>query len=310
MRILIVGGTGLIGRALTDCLQAAGHQVWVLSRRPEAGGMQGAHILKWDGRTAAGWEKEALEADAIINLAGESIGDGRWTRERKEKILNSRVEAGKAVVAALQGVGSASGHGPGVLVQASAIGYYGPASDQEITEDTPSGGDFLAKVCIEWEASTQPVEAMGYRRVIIRTGLVLSPAGGVFPKMMLPFRLFAGGPIGSGKQWYSWIHMQDEVEAIRFLIEKESANGAYNLTGPHPLTNADLGQVMAKSIQRPYWMPAPAFALKLALGEMSTLVLDGQKVLPKKLLAAGYAFHYQKAEEAIKQLARSEPRAS
>jgi uncharacterized protein (TIGR01777 family) len=303
MRVLIIGGTGLIGKALASSLIARSHQVWILSRHPESVTMQNVTVVKWDGQTSAGWEKEAGEVDAIVNLAGESIGDSRWTRERKEQLLSSRMQAGEALVAAVYKARAASGGSPKVVVQSSAIGYYGPSIDREIVESDPAGGDFLAKVCIDWENSTRPVEVTGIRRVIIRTGLVLSLAGGVLPKMLLPFRLFVGGPVGSGKQWYSWIHIQDEVEAIRFLLENESAHGAYNLTSPQPLTNADFGRVIARSLRRPYWMPAPAFALKLALGEMSTLVLDGQKVIPDRLRAAGYQFHFQNADDALKDLA-------
>jgi uncharacterized protein len=302
MRILMVGGTGLIGKALAESLMVARHQVVTLSRHPEAVSMPGVDVQKWDGQTSSGWEKQAAEADAIINLAGESIGSRRWTLDRKGRLLKSRVDAGKAVVNALSAARAGGGHCPKVLVQASAIGYYGPLDDRDVYEDSPAGADFLAKVCIDWEDSTKPVEEIGIRRVIIRTGLVLSSTGGILSRMLLPFTYFVGGPLGGGRQWYSWIHMQDEVEAIRFLLENESTIGAYNLTAPHPLTNADLGRAIARCLKRPYWMPAPAFALKLALGEMSTLVLDGQKVLPKKLLAAGYPFHFQDAEDALRQL--------
>jgi uncharacterized protein (TIGR01777 family) len=303
MRILIIGGTGLIGQALASNLISTGNQVWTLSRHPEAVPAKGANAMKWDGQTTTGWEKQAAEVDAIVNLAGENIGASRWTRERKERMRRSRIDAGKAVVDALRPAMALSGHSPKVIVQSSAIGYYGPSDDREISETAPSGRDFLSKLCVEWEGSTEPVEEMGIRRVIIRTGLVLSLSGGVLPRMLLPFKLFVGGPVGSGRQWYSWIHIRDEVEAIRFFLENDSTHGVYNLTSPNPLTNADLGRLIARSFKRPYWIPAPAVALRLVLGEMSTLVLDGQKVLPERLLKAGYQFHFPTAEIALKDLA-------
>jgi uncharacterized protein len=305
MRILIAGGTGLIGQALTSSLVLSGNQVSVLSRHPEnVPSSQGVTTVRWDGRTPAGWEKQAAEADAILNLAGENIGASRWTEARKEMILRSRLNAGKAMVDALQTTKLSSGKSPKVLVQASAIGYYGPSDDRQFTESAPAGSDFLSRICVEWENSTRPVEEAGIRRVIIRTGLVLSLKGGVLPKILLPFRLFAGGPVGSGRQWSSWIHIQDVVDAIRYLLENDSTRGVYNLTAPNPLTNAQLGRLIGKAFNRPYWMPAPAFALRLVLGEMSTLVVDGQKVYPERLLAAGYRFHFQNAEEALKELAK------
>jgi uncharacterized protein (TIGR01777 family) len=300
MRVVITGGTGLIGRALAADLAADGHEVILLSRTPDrvTGLPAGVRAEGWDGRTAAGWGPLADGAQAIVNLAGENLGAGRWTAERKRRIRDSRLNAGRAVVEAVQ----AAGQPPRVVVQSSAVGYYGPQGDQELAEEAPSGSDFLARLCVEWEASTAPVEALGVRRVVIRSGVVLHASDGALPRMLLPFKLFAGGPLGNGRQWLSWMHIADEVAAIRFLIEKEEAAGAFNLTAPHPLTNAEFGRVVGRVLGRPAWMPAPVFALRLVLGEMATMVLDGQRAAPRRLLAMGFAFRFPQAEAALRDL--------
>lgn len=300
MRIIITGGTGLIGRALTDELVSGGHNVVVLSRAPErsAGFPEGVRVEGWDAHTANGWGHLVEDADAVVNLAGESIGGGRWTAERKQRIRQSRLDAGRAVVQAVE----LAAHKPRVVVQASGIGYYGPTADQEITEEAPPGDDFLAQVAQEWEASTAPVETLGVRRAIIRTGVVLSLKGGALPRMLFPFKLFAGGPLGSGQQWFPWIHIHDEVTAIRFLIENKDAAGPFNLAAPNPLTNARFSRLVGRALGRPAIVPAPAFALRLALGEMATLLLDGQRAVPHKLQALGFRFRYPQAEEALRDL--------
>ena len=300
MRIVITGGAGLIGRALTAGLAADGHEVILLSRAPGrvTGLPAGARAEGWDGRTAAGWGPLADGAQAIVNLAGESLAAGRWTAERKRRIRESRLNAGRAVVQAAEMAGRA----PRVVVQSSAVGYYGPQGDQELAEETPPASDFLAQLCVDWEASTAPVEAMGVRRVVIRSGVVLSAGDGALPRMLLPFKLFAGGPLGGGRQWLPWIHIADEAAAIRFLIEKEEAAGPFNLTAPHPLTNAEFGRVVGRVLGRPAWMPAPAFALRLALGEMATVVLDGQRAVPRRLLGLGFTFRFPEAEAALRDL--------
>lgn len=301
MRVLITGGTGMIGSQLVKSLLADGNQVWVLTRNPQAARLpEGAQAVKWDGRTTTGWGELASRVDGIINLAGENLGAGRWSAARKQRILDSRVQAGQTVTEAIR----AALPPPKVLVQASAIGYYGPRDSQPVTEETGHGSDFQVEVCKQWEASTETVEAMGVRRVVIRTSVVLSAHEGALARMLLPFRLFAGGPLGNGKQGFSWIHPADEVAAIRFLLENEAAHGVFNLSAPHPLSNADFGRIIAKVTQRPYWLPAPAFALRLLLGEMSTLVLDGQFVLPKRLLELGFRFRFERAEEALSDLLR------
>ena len=302
VHITITGGTGLIGRALATDLVAADHKVTVLSRSPEraTGLPDGVHIERWDARTAEGWASLADGADAIVNLAGESIAAGRWTAERKRRIRESRLNAGRAVVQAVE----MAGDKPRVVIQASGVGYYGPQADQEITEEALPGDDFLAQIAREWEASTEPVEAMGVRRAIIRTGVVLSTRGGALPRMLLPFRLFVGGPLGSGRQWLPWIHLADEVAAIRFLIEMAEVAGVFNLTAPNPLTNAGFGQVVGRVMGRPSFMPTPAFAMRAAFGEMATLLLDGQRAVPKRLLDLGFQFRFPHAEAALQDLLR------
>jgi uncharacterized protein (TIGR01777 family) len=299
MKVIITGGTGLIGRALADDLAKDGHQVIVLSRRssPARDLRPGIRLARWDGRTAEGWGPLADGADVIVNLAGENLSAGRWTPERKQAILESRVNAGSAVVdAILQATKK-----PRVLIQSSAVGYYGPTGDEVLTEEAASGADFLAGVCREWEATTQPVEALGVRRAVVRTGVVLSAASGALPRMLLPFRVFAGGPLGSGRQWMSWIHIQDEVSALRFLIDTQQARGAFNLTA-EPLTNWQFARVVGKVMRRPAFFTVPSAIIRLAFGEMGTVVLDGQRVSAKRLADLGFQFRFPDSETALRDL--------
>lgn len=308
MRILMTGGTGLIGRALTKELLTKGHQITILSRNPQKhqAAMPDVELVQWNGRTPENWFHLIESTDAVINLAGASIaGEGlsgiltqRWSDAVKQRIRQSRTDAGQAIVQAIE----AAKNKPRVLIQSSAVGYYGPRGSEDVTENTVPGDDFLAQVCVDWENSTQAVEAMGVRRVIVRTGLVLTAKGGILPMMLLPFRLFVGGPIGSGRQGIPWIHIQDEVNALIFLLENEAADGAYNLTAPNPVNSKQFGKVAGKVLRRPSFFPTPAFALKIALGEKSTLVLDGQRAVPTRLLEAGYNFAFTDLEKALTNL--------
>ncbi len=302
MRILIAGGTGLIGRALCEELAAPGNDVIVLSRRPEAanGLPAGVRAERWDGRSTEGWQGLVDGAGAIVNLAGENIGAGRWTAERKRRIRASRLDASRAVVEACE----AASRRPAVLVQASAVGYYGPRGDEPVAEDEPPGDDFLAGVCRDWEAASVRVEELGVRRALLRTGIVLSTRGGALPRLLLPFHLFAGGPLGGGRQGFPWIHVSDEARAIRFLIESERARGPFNLAAPDPPDNRGFCRALGRVLRRPSWLPAPAFALRLLLGEMSTLILDGQRAVPKRLLQEGFEFRFVDAEAALRNLLR------
>ena len=224
MRILITGGTGMIGTALAKSLLADGHQVWILTRKPRTAHLpEGARAVGWDGRTSAGWGALAGQVDAIVNLVGERLSKWPWTKNQRKRFWDSRVEAGRALVEAIQTAEST----PKVLIQASGVNYYGPRDLVPISEAEPPGNDFLSDLCKAWEGSTLPVEQMGVRRVIVRSAIVLSARYGILPIMLLPVRLFAGGPLGSGRQGLAWIHLEDEIAAIRFLLENQSARGAF-----------------------------------------------------------------------------------
>jgi uncharacterized protein (TIGR01777 family) len=295
MKVLITGGSGLIGKALTDELIMQGDEAIILSRNPDnlSDLPVGVSTAAWDGKSTNGWGHLVNEVDAVVNLAGASIaGDTplkmRWTEKRKNLIRTSRIDAGRAVLAAI----SAAEKKPNVLVQASAIGYYGFHGEEALDETSPPGSDFLAELSKEWEAGTKSVEDQGVRHVVIRTGLVLSNAGGVMPLFKLQFGLFAGGRMGSGKQYYSWIHIDDQAGAIVYLLKNQTASGVYNLTAPQPETNQDFAKILGKVMRRPSLLPAPEFILKAALGEVAALTVKGQRVLPKRLLEAGYLFKY------------------
>jgi uncharacterized protein (TIGR01777 family) len=298
MNYLILGGTGLIGTGLVEHLLTADDDVWVLTRSLQAVLPHGARRVVWDGKTTKGWADLVEKMDGIINLAGENLGASRWTEERKKAIIESRRYAARAVVDAIRG----AVHKPEVLVQSSAVGYYGTHADEVLDEKDPPGSDFLAGICVNWEAESEPVELMGVRRIVIRSGVVLSALGGALSRMLLPFRLFVGGPLGSGKQWLSWIHLEDEVRAIIFLLKEASLSGVFNLTSPQPVTNAGFGKTVSQVLRTLYWIPVPAFALRLLLGEMSTMVLDGQRVLPERLRLAEFQFDFPELGAALRDI--------
>lgn len=300
MRVVITGGSGLIGRALARDLGGAGHDVVVLTRDPGRVGSlpPGVRAARWDGKTSQGWVS-LLEADtAIVHLAGESISEGRWTPEKKRRIRESRVVSGAAVLAAIR----EAREKPRVLLQGSAVGYYGGLGDEIVREDAPPGRDFLADICVEWEASTAEAETLGVRRPLLRTGIVLAREGGALPVMTLPFKMMIGGPIGDGRQWFPWIHLEDEVGALRFLLEREEARGPFNLTAPAPETNRELTRLLGRVLSRPSFLPAPGFALRIALGEMADMVLQGQRAVPSRLQELGYTFRWPDLEPALRDL--------
>jgi len=303
-KVLITGGTGLIGRALTAELSRAGYEVVVLSRSPErvSGLPAGARAAGWDAATADGWGAEAEGARAIVNLAGENLATWPWTEATKRRILGSRLDATRAVV---QAVERASDRPP-VLVQASGIDVYGPQEDdgEPVDEGDPVGEGFLAHVTREWEAASAPAEALGVRRVCLRTAMVLAREGGALPKLALPFRLGAGGPVGSGRQWVSWIHLRDEVRAIRFLLEHPEAAGPFNLTAPEPVRNRELAKTLGRVLRRPALFRAPAFAVRTVLGEMADTVLDGRRALPRRLRELGFTWDFPELEPALRDLLR------
>lgn len=305
MRVVITGGTGLIGRKLAASLVQDGHEVIILTRDPRRARVvpAGVRLEQWDGRSADGWGELVNGAAALINLAGEPLGGSgffppRWTAGQKQKIRDSRIHAAQACAAAIQ----SAEHKPNVLIQASAIGFYGPHEDEILTEASPAGSDFAAQVCQEWEASTAAVSEQGVRHVVLRTGLVIDKSGGILMRLALPFRFFAGGPIGNGKQWLSWIHIDDQIAAIRFLLQDKSATGPFNLTAPNPVQNKEFARALGRAMHRLSFMPAPAFAFKAAFGEVATLVLDGQRVLPQKLKEAGFKFSFETLEPALTNL--------
>jgi uncharacterized protein (TIGR01777 family) len=300
MRVVITGGSGLIGSAAAKDLGSAGHEVVVLTRDPSRVKLlpPGTRAVQWDGKTSQGWGT-LLDADtAVLHLAGDPIAEGRWTEEKKRRIRQSRVESGRAVLEAIRQAKSR----PRALLQGSAVGYYGACGGEVVTESHAPGDDFLARVCVEWEASTAEAASLGVRRPVLRTGIVLSQEGGALPKMALPFRMMAGGPMGGGRQWVPWIHIVDEVGAIRFLLEREDADGPFNLSAPEPLTNRDFSRALGRALTRPSFAPAPGFALRLLLGEMAEALLHGQRAVPQRLLELGYVFRYPEAAGALRNL--------
>lgn len=299
MNIIIAGGTGLIGQVLTQSLAAQGHHVWVLSRTPGQKSLPaGMNVERWDAKTAQGWGQLVNEVDAIINLTGANIGARPWTKERKRLLRSSRVDSGQAIVEAVQ----ASQHRPRVVLQIAGVGFYGTRSDSLLDENAPMGDDFLAGVSRDWENAIRPVADMGVRLVTMRTGVVLTPKDGVLAPFVLQNHLFAGGPLGSGKQWISWIHNHDLVRAFSFLLEHPEASGVLNVAAPDVVTNAEFGRTVSRVMHRPFWLPVPAFALRLALGEMSTLILEGQRVSSRRLQDMGFQFEFGTLQKALEDL--------
>jgi uncharacterized protein (TIGR01777 family) len=235
-------------------------------------------------------------AQAVINLAGESIGDGRWTEQRKQQLIDSRLKSTATLVAAIEVMAAP----PAVFVSASAVGYYGPRGDEVLTEDSTAGADFLARLCVDWEAAARRAEART-RVVLVRTGLVLASDGGALAKLLPPFKMFVGGPMGSGRQFWPWIHREDWVGMVSWLSTTPDLQGPFNVTGPDPVTNAELSKALGRALGRPSLLPAPAFAMRLLLGEMSdALLMSGQRAIPQRATAAGFAFRYRTVDEAMR----------
>lgn len=300
MHIVITGGTGLLGKALIERLAPEGHTFTVFTRTPDdrRGLPPQAHMAAWTPNKPNALARHLREADAVVNLMGENIAAKRWSKARKQALRASRVENSLTLASALR----LAQPRPKVLLQASAVGYYGDRGDEYIAEHTPPGDDFLARLAVEWENSTASVEALGVRRVILRTGVVLSTQGGALPRLLLPIRLGVGGPLGSGRQWMPWIHIADHVEAMIFLIHNTKAEGPFNLTAPQPATNAELVRAIAQRLHRPAFLPVPVPALRLLFGEMSTVLLASQRVLPNRLLQAGYTFRFPTLASALDDL--------
>jgi uncharacterized protein (TIGR01777 family) len=286
MKSLVTGSSGLVGTALVTALARAGHTVCRLVRPQSAGG-EGAKegfAVAWNPATGE-LGGAGVGADAVVNLAGASIADGRWTTQRKALLRESRIDTTRALVGALAKMNAR----PGVLVSASAIGFYGDRGDDMLTEESKPGAGLLAGLAQEWEAEALKAEALGIRVVLARFGIILAREGGALPKMMLPFKFGAGGKLGSGQQWMSWVTLEDVVGILRLAIENASVRGAINVVSPQPLQNAEFTSMLAKAMHRPALFPAPAFALRLALGEMAdALLLSSQRVLPQVLEKLGY----------------------
>ena len=291
MKCVIAGGSGFLGRALCKRLASKGHQVVVLTRGAahEEGAMR---YVTWPAVDEPGpWREEINGAGAVINLAGANLADKRWTTNRKEELHSSRILPTRALVSAIRDAAAR----PPVFLSGSAIGFYGgqPEGGPEIDESGPPGSDFLATLTVDWEAEAHAAEALDCRVVLIRSGIVLARDGGALQKLMTPFKLFVGGPLGSGRQVMSWIHLSDWVSLVTWLAEHPSATGAYNCTAPNPVTNAELSKALGVAMGRPSWLRVPGFVLKILLGEMAGVaLLAGQRVIPRRALDAGFSFDY------------------
>ena len=295
MNIMIAGGSGFLGNALTKSFLADGHKVFILTRGSAV--TSGAQAVKWDAKTTSGWGHLVNEMDVIIHLAGRTLASWPWTAATKRDFHDSRILPGLALGQAIL----EATHRPGIFIQQSGINNYGLHGDLA-DESTPPGDDFLAQLTVQWEAATKSVEELGVRRVVIRSAVVLGRGEGLMPLLALPVKLFVGGPLGGGKFAMPWIHISDWVDAVRYLISNENARGAYNLIAPTPTSNADFYRVLASVLRRPYWFPIPAFLLRTFLGEMSVLVIEGRFALPKRLIESGYKFQFEDAREALSDL--------
>ena len=299
MRIVVSGGTGFIGRALCASLCQEGHRVTLLTRRREEAQRSCGSIVtavEWNGREAGAWEPCLEGADAVINLAGAPLADERWTEARKRLLSESRVLSTRLLAEAM----SRRTSKPRTLVSASGIGYYGASDDRVLDEGALRGEGFLADLCLAWEAEALRAAEFGVRVVMLRTGMVLEQDGGALPKMLLPFRLFAGGPIMPGTQWVSWIHRRDHIGLIQWLFATPSVSGPVNAVAPEAVTMNRFCEALGRVLHRPSWLPVPGFALHVALGELGTLMTTGQRVNPAKALFGGYVFHYPTLEPALR----------
>jgi uncharacterized protein len=328
MHIFITGGTGLIGTGLTLALRARGDHVLLLTRRGAAAakafGAEAKSLVR-EGRTfvtlpanagpgpdvelVAGdpmqpgpWQERLLTCDAVINLAGEGIFNKRWNDPFKQLLTESRIKSTANVVTTLLRQPKRQDGSPRVLVNASAIGWYGPHADEELDESSPPASTFMARLSVDWEQATQPAAAAGVRVVLLRIGIVLDKEGGALQKLLTPFKLFAGGPVASGRQYMSWIHHTDLVGLILLALDNSKATGPLNGTAPNPVTNAVFSKALGRVLHRPALIPAPSLALRLVLGEVADVVIEGQRVLPRKALALGYSFRYATLDEALQQI--------
>ncbi|WP_193040110.1 MULTISPECIES: TIGR01777 family oxidoreductase [unclassified Pseudomonas] len=295
MHILLTGGTGLIGRQLCQHWLAQGHRLTVWSRRPE----QVARLCGDAVRGVASLQEVIGPVDAVINLAGAPIADRPWTHKRKALLWSSRISLTETLLVWLEGLAEK----PAVLISGSAVGWYGDGGERELTEASgPVQDDFPSQLCVAWEETAQRAEALGIRVMLVRTGLVLAAEGGFLSRLLLPFKLALGGPIGNGRQWMPWVHIHDQIALIDFLLHQHDARGPYNACAPHPVRNREFAKTLGQVLHRPAFMPMPAFVLKVGLGELSGLLLGGQKALPERLLAAGFTFQFTELKAALDDL--------
>jgi len=298
MRIVLSGGTGFIGKALLRTLVEADHQVVLLTRNPVATkrmAVQNVQVALWDGTTVGPWADFIEGSHAVINLAGEPVVGKRWNDTQKARLIASRIESTKALTSAI----AQSKQKPSVLINASAVGYYGHVEKEDVTESHPKGVGFLADLAHQWEQETLLAQARGVRVVILRIGVVLEKDGGALSKMVAPFRYFVGGPLGSGRQWVPWIHRHDVIRIILFALHNTELQGPVNTTSPNPVTMKEFCKTLGQAVHRPSWAPVPAATLRLLLGESSDVLLTGQRALPKKLESVGYTFRYTQLNEAL-----------
>jgi len=305
MKIVIAGGSGFLGTVLAWAWAEEGHDVRILTRALPAGQAQHESGTGKPGITRVGWRpdgtpvtvgQELERADALINLAGESIGNGRWSTARKQALRDSRLLATRSLVEALAGTREP----PDAFVSASGVGYYGDRGTETLSEDAAPGDDFIARLCVDWEAEAMRASRPGVRVVPLRTGLVIEKSGGALARMIPPFRFGVGGPLGSGRQYMSWIHRLDWLELVRFIVDTKAIEGPVNATAPHPVTNAAFSHALGHALHRPSLMRAPGFALRIAVGELADSLLTGQRVIPAKALAHGYHFRYPEIEIAFR----------
>ncbi|MEG4213218.1 thylakoid membrane protein ThyD [Microcoleus sp. S13_B4] len=304
MKVAIAGATGFVGSRLVEKLQVAGHQVVVLSRDAAKAGRvfpasayPNLEVVAYTPAESGDWQKSIAGCDAVVNLAGVPIAEERWTEARQQAILDSRRLTTAKLVEAIVNANPR----PSVFVSASAIGYYGTSETAEFDETSLAGNDFLAAVCKDWEAAAQPAKNAGTRLAILRLGIVLG-MGGALAKMLPPFKLFAGGPLGTGKQWFSWVHREDVVDLILYALQNSQVEGVLNATAPNPVRMNELCQTLGEVLQRPSWLPVPSFALEMLLGDGAKLVLEGQKVLPKQTLASGFQYQYPTLKLALEEI--------
>ena len=297
MKVLIFGGTGFVGRNLTDELLTNGYQVFVVTRnrkKPVNDLVSKVKIIEWDNNSPLSSIGELQDIDVVINLAGESIGNRRWSNSVKKEILSSRIRFTRTIVSAIN---NRTIH-PKVLINASAVGYYGSRRDEEITEIEEAGQDFLAQVCLDWENEAYKAQSDLTRVVTIRIGVVLGREGAL-NRMIIPFKFYIGGPLGKGNQWLSWIHIKDLTSMIRFVIENQELTGPINATAPNPVTMKEFSHVLGETMNRPSWLPVPTWILKIALGQMAEMLLHGQRVVPNKIINAGFEFRFSKLKSAL-----------